>query len=89
MELLSEFDFEIKHIKGKENIFVDALSMKNQVSHIITINTWKLDLKRIFLNALCADGYYLHNTKYLQRNVLPKYMDYSLDEDEILITVMD
>jgi hypothetical protein len=26
MALLSEFDFEIKHIKGKENRVVDALS---------------------------------------------------------------
>jgi hypothetical protein len=27
MALLSEFDFEIKHIKGKENRVVDALSI--------------------------------------------------------------
>ena len=26
MELINEFDFEIKHIKGKENIVEDALS---------------------------------------------------------------
>ena len=28
MEFLCEFDFEIKHIKGKENKVVDALSRK-------------------------------------------------------------
>ena len=28
LEFLCEFDFEIKHIKGKENKVVDALSRK-------------------------------------------------------------
>ena len=30
MEFLCQFDFEIKHIKGKENKVVDALSRKGQ-----------------------------------------------------------
>ena len=31
MDLLSEFDFKIKHIKGKENRVVDALSRSMKV----------------------------------------------------------
>jgi hypothetical protein len=34
MDLLSEFDFEIKHIKGKENRVVDALSRSMKVVHL-------------------------------------------------------
>jgi hypothetical protein len=33
MDLLSEFDFEIKHIKGKENRLVDALSRSVKIIH--------------------------------------------------------
>jgi hypothetical protein len=34
MALLSEFDFEIKHIKGKENRVVDALSRSVKMIHL-------------------------------------------------------
>jgi hypothetical protein len=32
-EFLSEYDFEINHIKGKENIVVDALSRMEHEKH--------------------------------------------------------
>ena len=34
LEFLCEFDFEIKHIKGKENKVVDALNRKVQEMHV-------------------------------------------------------
>ena len=34
LEFLCEFDFEIKHIKGKENKVADALSRKVQEMHV-------------------------------------------------------
>lgn len=37
MELLQEFDFDVKNIKGKENVVVDALSKRplaNVISYI-------------------------------------------------------
>ena len=38
MAFLSEFDFEVKHIKGKENKVVDALSRRtHEVYEIIVI----------------------------------------------------
>ena len=34
MDLTNEFDFEIKHIKGKENRVVDALSRSMKTIHL-------------------------------------------------------
>ena len=36
--LYCEFDFEIKHIKGKENKVVDALSRKVQEMHVVSLS---------------------------------------------------
>jgi hypothetical protein len=36
MELISEFDFKIKHIKGKENKVVDMLNRSVQTIHLAT-----------------------------------------------------
>ena len=38
LEFLCEFDFEIKHIKGKENKVADALSRKVQELHVASIS---------------------------------------------------
>jgi hypothetical protein len=38
LEFLSEYDFEIKHIKGKENQVVDALSRRDHEVHVATIS---------------------------------------------------
>jgi hypothetical protein len=52
MEFLCEFDFKIKHVWGKENKFVDALSRK---FHIVAINTCQLDLRARIFEALHRD----------------------------------
>jgi hypothetical protein len=45
MALLSEFDFEIKHIKGKENRVADALSRSVKMIHLETMSTYKMDVR--------------------------------------------
>jgi hypothetical protein len=45
LEFLSEYDFEIKHIKGKENKVVDALSRRDHEVHIAVISMYKTYLK--------------------------------------------
>ena len=45
MEFLCEFDFEIKHIKGKENKVVDALNRKVQEMHVASISNLQSDLR--------------------------------------------
>ena len=42
---LSEYDFEIQHIKGKENKVVDALSINLRLNFMAVINTYKTDLE--------------------------------------------
>jgi hypothetical protein len=43
--LLSDFDFEIKHIKGKENRVANALSRSMKVVHLEVISTSESDIK--------------------------------------------
>jgi hypothetical protein len=41
LEFLSEYDFDIKHIKGKENKFVDALSRRVHEMHATSISIYQ------------------------------------------------
>ena len=44
LAFLSEFDFEVKHIKGKENKVADALSRRTHVIIKLTLSEPKSDL---------------------------------------------
>jgi hypothetical protein len=45
MALLSEFDLEIKHIKGKKNRVVDALRRSMKVIHSTDVKTYETNIK--------------------------------------------
>ena len=45
LEFLCEFDFEIKHIKGKENKVADALSRKVHEMHVASLSIFHTDLR--------------------------------------------
>jgi hypothetical protein len=45
LEFISEYDFDIKHIKGKENKVVDALSRRVHEMHSTTISMYQSYLK--------------------------------------------
>ena len=51
LALLSDFDFEIKHIKGKENRVVDALSRSMKTIHLAVVSTYEMDVKERVINA--------------------------------------
>jgi hypothetical protein len=51
LEFLSEYDFDIKHIKGKENKVADALSKRVHELHATTISMYQTDIKRKFMEA--------------------------------------
>ena len=44
LAFLSEYDFEIQHIKGKENKVADALSRNARLNFTIIISTYTIDL---------------------------------------------
>jgi hypothetical protein len=49
LEFLSEYEFDINHIKGKENKVTDALNRRVHEFHSTTINMYQSDLKPIIL----------------------------------------
>ena len=46
LEFLCELDFEIKHIKGKENKVADAISRKVQEMHVASLSIYQSDLRQ-------------------------------------------
>jgi hypothetical protein len=56
---LSEYNFDIKHIEGKENNVVDALNMRVHEMHSTTISTCQSELKDIILEVAKSDQKYM------------------------------
>jgi hypothetical protein len=51
LEFLSEYNFDIKHMKGKENKLVDALSRRVPELRATTISLYQNDVKRKIMEA--------------------------------------
>ena len=58
MEFLCEFDFEIKHIKGKEDKVVDALNRKVQEMHVASLSICQSHLRQQIVNHTAGDELY-------------------------------
>jgi hypothetical protein len=58
LEFLSEYDFDIKHIKGKENKVADALSRRVHEMNATTITMYQSDLKNIITKDSKLDLHY-------------------------------
>jgi hypothetical protein len=85
MALLSEFDFEIKHIKGKENRVVDALSRSMKTIHLAAVSTCETDVKERVRNAQETDTFFQTVTSYLQQEPTGiKYGGYQMMEGGLL-----
>jgi hypothetical protein len=59
IEFLSEYDFEIKHITGKENKVIGTLSRRVHLMHVIAISMHQSNLKRRILDVVVTDQHYL------------------------------
>ena len=85
LELISEFDFDIKHVKGKENRVANALSRRIHAAYLATTSIYKSDFKDQILEALEFDEYYLQIKEKLQQaGAQQKCKDFSMEEDKIL-----
>jgi hypothetical protein len=69
MALLSEFDFEIKHIKGKENRVADAHSRSMKTIHLAAVRTYETDVKERIKNAQETNPFTQTLTLYLQEEL--------------------
>ena len=58
LEIFSEFDFEIRYIKGKENKVVDALTRKVQVNQISTMSSYGTNLQEWIMHVRQHDDIY-------------------------------
>jgi hypothetical protein len=86
LEFLREYDFDIKHIKGKENKVVDALSRRVHELHSTTISMYKTDIKRKNMEAKNADLQYREFVEMIQQGKMPQKVDnYNLGINGILL----
>jgi hypothetical protein len=67
LEFLSEYDFDVKHIKRKENKVSDALSRRVHLMHATIVSMHQSDLKRRILDGLVIDQHYLQVKENLQQ----------------------
>jgi hypothetical protein len=66
LEFLSEYDFDIRHIKGKENKVVGALSRRVYKLHATTINMYQTNVNRKIMEAANTDMQYRELVAMLQ-----------------------
>jgi hypothetical protein len=85
MAFLSEFDFEIKHIKGKENKVADALSRSIKTIYLIVVSTYETNVKERVKNAQETDTFFQTVTWYLEQEPTGiKYEGYQMIDGGLL-----
>ena len=85
MAFLSKFYYEVKHIKGKENKVVDALSRKVHEMHVESLNIFQSHLIQQVVNHTTEDEMYVQIKDILQQQSLEKWYErYRLEEDELI-----
>jgi hypothetical protein len=75
LEFLCEYDFDIKHIKGKENKVADALSRRVNELHATTISMYQSDLKDKIIEADKSDWQYKELVAKLQQGNLQQEIE--------------
>jgi hypothetical protein len=68
LAFLSEFDFEVRHIKGKENKVVDTLSQRNSEIYEVIINKEENSIEDKIKYGSINDEEYIKTIEQFQRN---------------------
>jgi hypothetical protein len=85
MNLLGEFDFKIKHIKGKENRVVDTLSRTMKVIHLVAVSICETNFKERVKNAQETDAVFKTIKLYLEQEPIGmRYEGYQMLNDGLL-----
>ena len=86
LAFLSEYDFEIQHIKGKENKFVDALSRNARLNFTAVISTYTTDLDEQLKVGIEQDEIYQNLQVKTKENPIESLSKgYSLNEKGFLL----
>ena len=86
LAFLSEYDFEIQHIKGKENKVVDALSRNAKLNFIATINNYKTYLEEELEDGIGQDENYQKLQAKVRENLIESLSTrYNLNEKGLLL----
>ena len=86
LAFLSEYDFEIQHIKGKENKFIDALSRNARMNFVAVISTYIIDLDEHLKVGLEQDEIYQNLQAKTKENPIESLSKgYSLNSKEFLL----
>ena len=86
LEFLSKYDFDIKHIKGKENKVDDAISRRVHELHATTISMYQIDIKSRISEATNTDLQYRDLLAKLQQGKMPQKVDnYKLETGGTLL----
>ena len=67
LDFLSEYHFELKHIKGKENKFADALSQRTHIIYEVTLSQTDVDLHENIRTAIKVDPFYVKSSRRSKR----------------------
>ena len=82
--MVSEYDFEIQHIKGKENKVADALSRNATLNFVAVINTYTTDMEEQLKAGLEHDEIYQKLQAKTKENPIESLSKgYSLNEKRI------
>jgi hypothetical protein len=85
LDFINEYDFDIKHIKGKENKVDDELRRRVHEMHATTITMCQSELKHKIVKVAESDRKYMElKEKLKQGNLQQKIEDYKLEGVEII-----
>jgi hypothetical protein len=86
LKFLCEYDFDIRHIKGKDDKVADALKRKLHELHATTISMYKIELKDRIMEAASVDLQYRNLVAKLQQHERPQIKKgYALETDGLLL----